>query len=700
MTRAGFRFRGHCVFLCLAFLLPGELLAVSVEIVAVDNFLKAPPALSQIFPYVINLVSHKSPLEQSAIKPFDKLADDLIYYSRVKVDGATYYRLSLGNFDTRRQAQIALDRVKPYFPGAWIGKRTDEEKKLLSAAIEVVGSVPVVAKVKQSVPGEISEPLKTRSNISAVDTLANKLSEQIRAEFLDKNYQQVIRISDKLIELGDLEQRQQAMELAGLARERQGKFAQAIAIYQEFLALYPESELKPRVKQRLQGLQTMNLDPKQPIASREASQEDFTSWDMRGGISQYYRKDLLDRDEFKNEPVNEVFVTDVDIYAQRKTATTSTVIQFDGGIINDQIDDENYNSISRALVSYSDTALGFQVTGGRQTRTAKGVYGRFDGFVYQGLSQADFDYSLHTGYLVESSLEASDSNRPFYGGSIHFSPYEAVEMDVYVLHQEVFGLTDRQAVGTEFQILADQGFLYGIVDYDIFFGDLNNVTAISNYRYNDQWTFNLTYDYRNSPLLTTTNAIQGQGVESIDELQMLFTNREIYQLAEDRTSKSQNVFAGASYQIDMDHQLYLSLSLSTIESTKASAGVPEIPASDDIYLSGEYSIRGFFYTDDYSSFGLGVSDTSSAETISLRARSRFPGPGGFRYDPRIRIDFRESQNSNIEQWILAPSITLTYQYGRNTSFEGSFGIEYSNFDLPELDDQRVYDIFLGYVYQF
>ncbi len=168
-------------------------------------------------------------------------------------------------------------------------------------------------------------------------------------------------------------------------------------------------------------------------------------------------------------------------------------------------------------------------------------------------------------------------------------------MDVYILHQEIFDLTDRQAIGTEFQVLGDQGFIYGIVDYDIFFGNLNNVTAISNYRYNDQWTFNLTYDYRNSPLLTTSNAIQGQGVESIDELQELFSDKEIYQLAEDRTSKSQNVFAGASYQLDIDRQLYFSLSFTGIESTKASAGVPETPASDDIHVSGEYSIRGYFF---------------------------------------------------------------------------------------------------------
>jgi len=702
----GFRILMPLLWTVLLF--PAELFAVNVDLIAVDSFLKEAPTIEKVFPYVINLASDSRPRHQSAIKQYENLTNSLIYYIKVKVDGVIYYRLSLGNFSTRRQAQITLDKVKTHFPSAWIGRRIKRERQLLSAAInQLKKDLPVEIKSQpveiksQPMEEKIAIPKKKPSPSRTPETsLANKLSKQAKEEFLNQNYLSVIRITDKLMEIGDTNQRQQAMEFVGLARERQRKFAQAIAIYEEFLNLFPESKLGPRIKQRLQGLKTMDLDPKQSIVSQPVAEEEAVDWVLRGALSQYYRQDLLDRGEIENEPVNETLVTDVDIYARRNTETTSTVIRFDGGVVNDRIDDETDSSIIRALVNYTDNESGYQITGGRQTQTAKGIFSRFDGFVYQGLSHADFDYSLHTGYIVDSSYESADSDRQFYGASITFSPFESVEMDVYVLHQEIFDLTDRQAIGTEFHIRGDQGFLYGIVDYDAFYENLNNVTAITNYRFDDRWTLNLTYDYRNSPLLTTTNAIQGQGVESIDELQELFTNREIYELAEDRTAISQNVFAGVSYQLNVDRQLYFSLSFTGIDSTEASGGVPEIPATDDIHIYSEYSIRGYFFEDDYSSIGLRLSDTSSAETISLRTRTRFPGPGGIRYDPRIRVDFRKSQNLDVEQWILAPSIKLTYQYGRNISFEGSFGIEYSNFDLPELDDQTIYNFFLGYVYQF
>ncbi|MCP3688579.1 MAG: hypothetical protein GY784_09205, partial [Gammaproteobacteria bacterium] len=387
-------------------------------------------------------------------------------------------------------------------------------------------------------------------------------------------------------------------------------------------------------------------------------------------------------------------------YARKKNGGKTTLIRLNGGVVNDRIDGETDSRMSRAMINYTNTDAGFAFIGGRQSRTAKGVYGRFDALVYQNQSNSSFDYSLHGGFLVQSSLDSIDYDRRFIGGSIGFLPHESFDIDVYLLHQESFGLTDRQAIGAEFELHGDQGFLYGIVDYDTFHGGLNNVAAITDYRYGDQWTLHLTYDYRNSPLLTTTNAIQGQAVETLEELKPLFSDQEIYQLAEDRTSKSHNLFASASYQIDNAHQLGLSMSYSSVEPTEASGGVPEFPASDEMHIGTDYSVRGYFYGDDFTSFGMRLSDTNSAQSFSLRARTGFPGPGDIRYDPRIRLDYRMSQTSDVEQWIVNPDLRMTYQYGRNVTFEGSFGIEYSNFNLPDLDDQTVYALFLGYVYRF
>jgi len=57
---------------------------------------------------------------------------------------------------------------------------------------------------------------------------------------------------------------------------------------------------------------------------------------------------------------------------------------------------------------------------------------------------------------------------------------------------------------------------------------------------------NATVDFRESPILTTYNAIQGQGVDSIDALRDRYSVDEIRQLAEDRTASSHSYTVGAT----------------------------------------------------------------------------------------------------------------------------------------------------------
>ncbi|MCP3689923.1 MAG: hypothetical protein GY784_16080, partial [Gammaproteobacteria bacterium] len=188
--------------------------------------------------------------------------------------------------------------------------------------------------------------------------LADKLEHHAREEFLNKNYQRVVQITDKLYEIGDQQQRQKAMELSGLAHERQRKFALAIAIYQQFLNLYPNSKLAPRVTARLEGLRTMDANPRQRITAQERSGQE-PEWDIRSGLSQFYRNDLIDRGELDNESVNQALVTDLDVYARKKNGGKTTLIRLNGGVVNDRIDGETDSRMSRAMINYTNTDAGF-----------------------------------------------------------------------------------------------------------------------------------------------------------------------------------------------------------------------------------------------------------------------------------------------------------------------------------------------------
>jgi hypothetical protein len=137
-----------------------------------------------------------------------------------------------------------------------------------------------------------------------------------------------------------------------------------------------------------------------------------------------------------------------------------------------------------------------------------------------------------------------------------------------------------------------------------------------------------------------------------------------------------------------------------LDSTKSSGGVDAIPSTRDVQLSLDYSVSGFFSAKDYTSFGLRLSDLDSSEVESVRLRSRFPGYGGLIYDPRIRLDHRRSTRTDIDQYILAPSIKLIYRATKKLNFETDFGIEYSDVDLPDFDQQVAYSLYIGYTYFF
>jgi hypothetical protein len=545
--------------------------------------------------------------------------------------------------------------------------------------------------------GEPFQAVKSSSTTKNQE-FATELLSQARQLLLDQNYGRIITLGEKIIEIGSVQQKQQAMELMGIARERQQKFAQAQAIYSEFLSLYPDSELAPRIENRLNGLQTMQLEPRERMKMPQARPVE-SLWDFSGSLSQYYRDDRISTKEDGNEEVNQALVSDISLFARRKTDDQAIVIRFDGGLVNDFLDNEDDTRLSRAQVRFTDEASNYQWIVGRQNRTARGVLGRFDGLVFDTINHS-VDYSLFLGYPVASSNDGLDTDAQFFGTSVNFSPGDRVDVDIYLLQQDRLGLTDRQAIGSEVQYRNDQGFFYGMLDYDTFYSDLNYITAIFNYRVSDQWALNTTYDYRNSPLLTTRNALQGQAVKDLDALGDLFTEDEIYQLAEDRTSKNQNLVVGSNYQLDDMRQLYLSLSLSSTEATETSGGITASPAYDSMNLSVEYSERNFFVDGDFSSFGSRLSESDTSSIISLRGRTRIPGSGSLRYDPRLQLDYRHSKDSDVNQWILKPSFKLSYKPRRHFSMDASLGIEYSEYDLPELNDHVAYNLFIGYVYQF
>lgn len=671
--------RRSCLWLAAILLglcpaLPATAEAAGYEFLALESVFQGQPLERQIQPRAIVVTSSRQRFQRLPRNMQNALKDYFVYQTRIRVDGTAYFRLAVGNFSDPDEAQRHLRKLRPIFADAWIYQRNAAERQALTGHLQTPAGkteAPAAAPVAETVEDQLNKA---------------------REAFLDGNFAGAVSLANRVIQQGNPEQSRAAFELAGAARERQGRYAQAMALYETLLDTDPPEETASRVEARMEGIRTMSIEPKARLAANgKQSEED--GWIVRGVLQQYYREDVIERPDEGSESVNQVLATDIDLLLQRRTETNSLSIEIDAGLLADLAEDSTDSRVSRANLSY--TSDHFRIIGGRQHRTIKGVYGRFDGLTYVDLARSEFQLSYFAGTLAQSSYDSPQTEHPLIGLNIDFSPYDWLDVNFYLVHQEISGLTDRQAIGSEFQIRNDKGFIYGIVDYDVFYEDLNNIYLSSSYRQSSQWTFNLTLDRVNSPMLSTINALQGQAVDSIEDLKDIYTDDQIYQLAQDRTGKSESLYFASIYTIDNDRQLNLDFSVFELDAMPASAGVEAISSTRDMSISLDYSIRNLFSSRDYSSMGIRLSDSDISETQSFRFRSRIRGNAAITYDPRIQLDFRQSSNG-VDQTIVKPSIKLRYRAGEKLNFEADLIIEHSDLDLPDFDQQTAYSLYLGY----
>jgi hypothetical protein len=77
-------------------------------------------------------------------------------------------------------------------------------------------------------------------------------------------------------------------------------------VYRDYVERYPVGDGAERVKQRFAGLMTARKQPRDKLRTTrtEARAEQKENWDLFGGISQYYRRDVnttdIDNDDVKS----------------------------------------------------------------------------------------------------------------------------------------------------------------------------------------------------------------------------------------------------------------------------------------------------------------------------------------------------------------------------------------------------------------
>jgi TolA-binding protein len=377
---------------------------------------------------------------------------------------------------------------------------------------EPSGELPPVTR-----PTDLQQP-DIKPTLPAVpDEKIAALMEEARQAVASGNNNRAVQLYTKVLQYPDNPYRQDALEFLGVARERKGQVAHAIKEYQRYLALYPEGEGAERVKQRLVSLTTAADKPRTTEPGTRRTEE-AVPWDVYGGLSQFYRRNEVTTDDTGNSVTQSSLSTDMDITARRRSSDYDLQSRFTGSYLNDFLDDGpgSESSVSSLYFDANSKPLGLSMRLGRQSRNTGGVLGRFDGLL-AGYKMTDWlTINAVGGYPVFSSRDNFNTDKYLYGISADIGTLaNAWDFNAFIIEQRVHNIVDRRAIGGETRYFDSVRSILTFVDYDIFYNSLNTFIFLGTWTLPGRTTINATLDYRNSPLLTTSSALQGQTVDTI-----------------------------------------------------------------------------------------------------------------------------------------------------------------------------------------
>jgi len=650
---------------------------------------------SDNFKYLINLMSSQQVIKPVSHTDYPYLKPYLIYTTRHSVDSIEWNRIRLGFFRSKDEAQAQLKQVLKDFPRAWIDRVKDDERENIQPWLFSLARNNNQMALAQNIPEKPREPVRITKE-------SQQLFADAKKNIIDGEYRKAVLILTKLLNLPENESSEAAQELIGVAREKNRQIAHAIAEYKKYLKKYPKGEFHNRVTQRLDGLTSARKTSSKTLRKAKASTGE-TPWQTYGTLFQFYRR-YDDTTELRDAPANSSLDTDLSLSARKRTKALDIRTQFTGSYqYNLEKANENDYRISSLYIDIADRKRNWNARMGIQTQSTGGVLGRFDGLSVGYRLSPKWKLNAVAGFPVySSSADQFQIDKVFYGMSLDAGTFNKYwNASTFIIKQTAEDLDDRTAVGAEIRYLHPETTVFGLIDYDIDYNSLNIAQLIANTRLPFDTSINLVADYRNGPILTTSNALQGQTSTTLEELLLTYTEDEIKQLAKDRTTVFRSVSGTLSKSLTSTLVLSLDLAASHLESSPASGGVDATPSTGLEYFYGAQLIANNIFKDgDTSLFGIRYADTSASDTLTLAINSRYPYKKDWRFNPRIRIDSQTRiDNSKILRF--RPSLRVDYRAVRKVKVELELGYEQSNIDDAfGSRTQSNYFINMGYIADF
>lgn len=515
------------------------------------------------------------------------------------------------------------------------------------------------------------------------------------------NNKGAIEILRRIIRTPDHQHTQEANEMLGLALERDGQIPRAKFEYKKYLKRYPEGEGSARVKQRLAALREMRVKPKRKLRRTRKVVTRKDRMVTFGRLTQSYSEYYVDREleglaeELEQELQQRLLTTNFSVKSRYRTDNRTVFGVFNGhhsydflaGTDGREDDDKSDADVRRMYVELDDREYNVVGKVGRQSSRNGGVFGTYDGLEAGYRINPRWVVSAMAGKpLIRTYNDTDIYEKQFYGvKSDVTTENKELSSNVFFVRQDVDGILDRQAIGGDVRFARKGLSVFGMIDYDIAYGDLSLLNVRVGWNYSKANKLNLSFNRRH--LLMTSRALESMSVTTIDDLLDYLPEDEIRKIAEDRTREDDTLTIGNSYQVNKDQQINADVII--MRSSGSPAGTDPVkvangtvpaeiaavePTGNQFIYSLQWVSSNTFIERDLYVVGLRVSDFSRYTENSAFINARVPFDTQWRPGFRLNVSSRDSASFG-KRTTVSPQVKLNYRLNKSWSFDADIGVD-------------------------
>jgi tetratricopeptide (TPR) repeat protein len=557
------------------------------------------------------------------------------------------------------------------------------------------------------------------TNASAKELMASG-----KASIAAGEYEGATQTFNRLLNLPPNEYSQEAQELVGNAREKNGDFTKAKVEYELYVKLYPQTEGALRVNTRLAAINDGTAKVAENKFSTKKQINQVNQNTVFGSLSQYYYggKTLTN-------------TTNAGVTTQTRSTDQSALVtsfditdrwrhnQYDDKIVFRDAQTHNFppgvidaNRLNAAYWEHEDKALSYMTRLGRQPGNSQGVLGRFDGAFGKYSINDKFRITAVAGVPDNGPHSSIITNRHFYGTALEFGlPSSTFSGNVYAIQQVADSFTERRAVGSELRYFNSSTSWFGLVDYDTVFHDVNIALLQGNWTKNDI-TYNALLDHRKSPILYGETGLQAVTASplSVGGLRKVLTNQQLYSTIKDITAETDTALIGATKQITPKWQVGGDIRLNRTTGTKGVKLLGVVPGGLNVDptpntgVAYTYSLQAIgtnvVFADDTSVINTSFVDDPHYYAQSLGLTNVATFRTKWHVTSSLNLYHQKGDASQLEQktFKVAPTARISYQLLDNALLEAELGFEKSYQD--DNTNQKIRStresMFVGYRWDF